>query len=410
MRHPLYTLLLLSLAIPRLFAASETNAEPAKTATPAPVKAAVTPAPAPAPAAESVKAAPAIVPAAAPKQAAAPVAVTAPAAVPAPAEDGATKTVAKGSENEDSDGEKDSSEPTETEKPADPRFERYKTIMDRMPFGPEPANFDPDGNNSRGAGGAGNVDEAALEAQLSEEAQRILASVRVSALNVTPSGKVAVGFTDSSQQPAVTYYMKVGESRNGWSVKDADMKAMTVTLEKDGVEATMKLGEGSDGSKGGKGPSGAAGRMGGGRPMMGGMGRGTGGMGRGMGGGMGMRMGGMRGMGGMTSAGGGMNGAPPANETGSDALARLRARRAQKEAERQAENARISAAAELARQEAAAEREKAAAEREKAAAAREQQMEAIRQIQEEMRRRREAEEQQKAEAQQQQQQQPQPES
>lgn len=332
--------------------------------------------------------------------------------------DGATKTVAKGSENEDSDGEKDSSEPTETEKPADPRFERYKTIMDRMPFGPEPANFDPDGNNSRGAGGAGDVDEAALEAQLSEEAQRILASVRVSALNMTPSGKVAVGFIDSSQQPAVTYYMKVGESRNGWSVKDADMKAMTVTLEKDGVEATMKLGEGSDGSKGGKGPSGAAGRMGGGRPMMGGMGRGMGGMGRGMGGmgagmggGMGMRMGGMRGMGGMTSAGGGMNGAPPANETGSDALARLRARRAQKEAERQAENARISAAAELARQEAQAEREKAAAERERAAAAREQQMEAIRQIQEEMRRRREAEEQQKAEAQQQQQQQqPQPES
>ena len=103
-----------------------------------------------------------------------------------------------------------------------------------------------------------------------------------------------------------------------------------------------------------------------------------------MGGGMGMRMGGMRGMGGMTSAGGGMNGMPPANETGSDALAR---------------------------QEAQAEREKAAAEREKAAAAREQQMEAIRQIQEEMRRRREAEEQQKAEAQQQQQQQqPQPES
>ena len=302
--------------------------------------------------------------------------------------------------SDDDDDEEDSSKDAEKEKLPDQRFERYKTIMDRMPFGPEPAGFDPD-SGSRGAGGADAIDPNAIQQQLSEEAQRILASVRVSALNVTPSGKVAVGFTDSSQQPAVTYYMKVGESRNGWSVKDADVKAMTVTLEKDGVEATMKLGEGSDGSKGGKGPSGVAGRMGGGRPMMGGMGRGMGGgmMGRGMG----------RGSGGMTSAGG-MNGMPPANETGSDALARLRARRAQKEAERQAENARVTAAAELARQEAAAEREKAAAEREKAAAAREQQMEAIRQIQEEMRRRREAEEQQKAEAQQQQQQQPQPES
>lgn len=389
MRHPLYTLLLLSFAATRLFAASETNAEPAKAAVPAPVKA-VAPAPDPVPAAAPVKAAPAATPA----------------SVPSPAVDGTAKAVAKGSEDEGSDEEKDSSEPTETEKPADPRFERYKTIMDRMPFGPEPANFDPDGNNSRGAGSAGEMDEAALEAQLSEEAQRILASVRVSALNVTPGGKVAVGFVDSSQQPAVTYYMKVGETRNGWSVKDADMKSMTVTLEKDGVEATMKLGEGSDGSKDGKKGGAMAGR--------GGMGGGMGGRGRpsfggGMMPGMGMRgmrgMGGMGGMGGMPSAAAGANGAPPPNETGSDALARLRMRRAQKEAERQAENARISAAAELARQEAAAEREKAAAEREKAAAAREQQMEAIRQIQEEMRRRREAEEQQKAEAQQQQQQQ-----
>lgn len=372
MRHTLHTLLMLSLAAPRLFAAAETNAEPAKAAAAVPAKAA---APASAAVAAPAKAVPAAVP------------VADGLAAPAPK---ATDKAA-----DDAGGEKNSSGAAAEEKPEDPRFERYKTIMDRMPFGPEPANFDPD-SGSRGAGGDA-ADPAAMQAQLSEEAQRILAAVRVSALNVTPSGKVAVGFVDSSQQPAVTYYMKVGESRNGWSVKDADVKAMTVTLEKDGVEATMKLGEGSDGgnSKGGKGLSAAAGRVAGGRPMAG----------RGMMPGAGARM---RGMGGAASAGG-ANGMPPANETGSDALARLRARRAQREAERQAENARMTAAAELARQEAAAEREKAAAEREKAAAAREQQMEAIRQIQEEMRRRREAEEQQKAEAQRQQQQ-PQPES
>jgi hypothetical protein len=263
--------------------------------------------------------------------------------------------------------------------------------MDRMPFGPEPAGFNPDSGGSRGAGGEA-LDPAAVQAQLSEEVQQILASVRVSALNVTPSGKVAVGFVDSSQQPAVTYYMKVGETRNGWSVKDADTKTMTVTLDKDGVEATMKLGEGSDGSsKGGKGA--AAGRMTaarGMRPMP------MAAAARGAMPGAGMRL---RGAGTALLQGGV---APSPNETGSDALARLRARRAQREAERQAESARAKAAAELARQEAAAEREKAAAEREKAAAAREQQMEAIRQIQEEMRRRREAEEQRKAEAQQQQ--------
>ncbi|MBQ8113956.1 MAG: hypothetical protein IJ146_12220, partial [Kiritimatiellae bacterium] len=258
MRHPLYTLSLLSFVVLRLFAASETNAEPAKAAAPVPA-----PVVAPAKAAPVEAPVPTVAPAPA---AAAPVSTNSPAAAPAPAAavpaaapaaasaaDGSTMLVPKRSD--DDDDEEDSSKDAEKEKLPDQRFERYKTIMDRMPFGPEPAGFDPD-SGSRGAGGADAIDPNAIQEQLSEEAQRILASVRVRALNVSPSGKVAVGFTDSSQQPAVTYYMKVGESRNGWSVKDADVMAMTVTREKDGVEASLMLGEGSDGSKGGKGPSG----------------------------------------------------------------------------------------------------------------------------------------------------------
>lgn len=135
----------------------------------------------------------------------------------------------------------------------DPSFERFKTIMDRMPFGPEPENFDPD-NPSADVGPAAGSAEAAGDAAVAQSAeeQQILSSVRVSALNVTPSGAIAVGFTDSSVQPPKTYYLKVGDmSGDGWSVKDAnaDPREMTVTLEKNGVAATLKLGEGTTGAK-----------------------------------------------------------------------------------------------------------------------------------------------------------------
>lgn len=134
----------------------------------------------------------------------------------------------------------------------DAGFARYRTILDRMPFGPEPENFNPDDPSSGdvGVGGAAGAAAAAAAAKSAEERQ-ILASVRVSALNVTPSGKIAVGFTDGSRQPAAVYYLKVGESRDGWTVKEAnaDPKEMTVTLERDGVSATLKLGEGTGGGK-----------------------------------------------------------------------------------------------------------------------------------------------------------------
>ena len=257
-------------------------------------------------------------------------------------------------------------ESNDAEAPVDSGFERYRTILDRMPFGPEPANFDPDTPGSRGGvggDGAGEVDSAAQEAMKSQEEQKLLASVRVSALNVTPSGKVAVGFTDASKQPAGTYYLKVGETRDGWTVKAADAREMKVTLEKDGVEATLGLGEGNaDAGKDGKKGKGAGGAM---RPPVGRLARA-----------------------GLLRPAAHKDVSQPAVAGGGSAIANLRARRAQKEAERKEEEARQAAAAEQEK----ADREKAAAERERAAAEREQQRETLLQIQEELRRQREAKE------------------
>lgn len=273
-----------------------------------------------------------------------------------------TKT-SESDETEKSD-EKNASEKTVAEKAEDPKFEKYKTIMDRMPFGPEPANFNPDapaGGVGGLAGGAGGVlDPAAEEAMKSEEEQKILASVRVSVLNVTPSGKIAVGFTDSSKQPAGNYYLKVGETRDGWTVKEANAVEQSVVLAHDGVEATLKLGEGSAPDAGkGAGKGGPRGPMG---------------LGLGLG---------RRGVG--VHPGGGAPVAASPESPGGSAFANLRARRAQQEAARLAEQQRQAAAAELAK----ADREKAAAEREQAAAEREQQREALLQIQDELRRARE---------------------
>lgn len=268
----------------------------------------------------------------------------------------------------------------------DAGFERYRTIIDRKPFGPEPANFDPDAPGSRGgaAGGGGAVDPAAQEAMKAQEEQKIIASVRVSALNVTPSGKIAVGFTDASKQPSGTYYLKVGETRDGWTVKAADARAMKVTLEKDGVEATLGLGEGSaDGGKdGGKVKTVAGAAV---RPPVGRL----------------ARAGLLRPVALSASAPPGASAAPGGS------IASLRARRAQKEAEAEARRKAAAEQAQAAAEQAQAEREKAAAEREKAAAEREQQLQQLQQIQEELRRnreerqRREAEQAAEAEAEQQ---------
>jgi len=215
----------------------------------------------------------------------------------------------------------------------------YKTILERMPFGPEPPNFNPDA--APGSAAAAAAAAVPDEAVRTEEEQQIVSSVRVSVLNVTPSGIVAVGFTDSAVQPPANYYMKVGETRDVWEVKSADPAEQTVTLSKNGVEVELKVGE----AAGGKGAKSS------GRPET--LARFRGGAPR---------------PGGEDAAQGGL----------ASARERLRARRQRSMEELKAEDARREAAAAEARKDAA-----------RAAAEREQQREALLQIQEELRRQRE---------------------
>ena len=130
----------------------------------------------------------------------------------------------------------------------DPKFERFKTILDRMPFGRPPPGFNPDEPSGpvdarQGSAGAG----TAAEIEASEVEQQILSSVRVSMLNRTADGRVFVGFTDSSAQPAKNYMLELGEKRDQceWQVVDADPDNRQVTLSKGGVEATLKVGGGA---------------------------------------------------------------------------------------------------------------------------------------------------------------------
>lgn len=236
-------------------------------------------------------------------------------------------------------------------------FSRYQTIIDRKPFGPEPVNFDPEAlpGSAAASGAAG---EMTPEQRTAEERQ-LAAKVRVSILNVTPTGAVKVGFTDSSVTPNENYYLKVGASQNGWTVKDADPKTESVTLEKDGVEVTLKLGEASGGrdAKGGQSKRRQAAAMPAAMPL----------------------------------SASNRDAEPEASGRGRSigGLARLRQRRMEKKAEEQAEEERKREAAAVA-EEARKEREAAeAAEKQRVEEERRQQREALMQIQEQLRKARE---------------------
>ncbi len=251
-------------------------------------------------------------------------------------------------------------------------FERYQTVIDRKPFGPEPVNFDPEaapGSAAADAAAAGGM----TQEQRSAEEKQLASNVRVSMINVTPSGSVAVGFTDNSANPPENYYLVAGRSQNGWTVKSVDPGTESVTLEKDGIEVTVKLGETSGGAKGGAKSREAA------RPMV------------------------LRSRGGIPahSPQTADLSAPPPGPAGvrTGGLARLRQRRAELRAREQEEavrKAEADAAAAAEREERAAreaEEKRQRAEREaREAEERAQQREALRQIQEQLKKEREARE------------------
>jgi hypothetical protein len=253
-------------------------------------------------------------------------------------------------------------------------FERYQTIIDRKPFGPEPVNFDPEAAPGSEAAARAAADAEMTEEQRTVEEQQLAASVRVSMINVTPSGAVAVGFTDTSANPAENYYLIVGRSQNGWTVKSVDPATETVELEKGGVAVKVKLGETSGGgnAKGAKALKAA-------RPKT------------------------LQSRGGIPAHSPQPAEAAPASAEPASArlggLARLRQRRAemcakaQEEAARKAEADAVAAAEREERAEREAEEKRQRAEREaRDAEERAQQREALRQIQEQLRKEREARE------------------
>lgn len=121
-------------------------------------------------------------------------------------------------------------------------FERYQSIIDREMFGKTPPNFDPTKPSSE----APKVEQKSL----TREQEVLKSSIHFSAINVTPDGATAVGFTDNANPKLpIHYYLKVGEERNGWRVVDADAVKATMRIVKNDVEVSLSLGANS--AKGG---------------------------------------------------------------------------------------------------------------------------------------------------------------
>ena len=130
---------------------------------------------------------------------------------------------------------------------------RYQTIIDRQMFGPLPPGFDPTKSPNDVQKSSGKE-----EKQLTQEQEKLQSSIHFSVINVTPEGTTAVGFTDNSDPKApVHYYLKVGERRNGWEVKEADPAAATMTIAKGDIEVSLTLG-GNSAKDGGTSRAGGA--------------------------------------------------------------------------------------------------------------------------------------------------------
>ena len=117
-------------------------------------------------------------------------------------------------------------------------YSRYQSIVARQMFGPLPPDFDPAKMPSEVTRSS-----ASQRAELTKEQEKLKSAIRFSVINMTPDGQVAVGFTDSSDAKSPRhYYLKVGESRGGWLVKEADPETATMTVAKGEIEVTLTIG------------------------------------------------------------------------------------------------------------------------------------------------------------------------
>ena len=125
----------------------------------------------------------------------------------------------------------------------DSGFKPYRTIIERMPFGRPPADFDPDAPGTRAQSKkAAEPDPTATDLEKEKIAERIRATVRVCALNVPPNGEPVVGFTDSAYTPPRSHLLAQGQTADGWTAVEIDTEARRAVLERDGVSVKFALG------------------------------------------------------------------------------------------------------------------------------------------------------------------------
>ena len=127
-------------------------------------------------------------------------------------------------------------------------FERYQTIIDRQPFGQPPPGFNPSQMASEVQKGVA----AAAEVELTVEQQELQKVVGFSVLNRNGEDYwvgISVPSAGDPKQPS-HYYMKVGDTRDGWFVKSADPLKKTAVVVKDGVEIELTLGTPFNGGAG----------------------------------------------------------------------------------------------------------------------------------------------------------------
>lgn len=118
-------------------------------------------------------------------------------------------------------------------------FSRYQTILDRQMFGELPVGFDP----TKMPNEVARSSSSKQGPELTKEQEKLQSAIHFSAINVTPEGATAVGFSDNSNPKApVHYYLKVGEARDGWKVLEADAKSASMTIAKGDIEVSLSLG------------------------------------------------------------------------------------------------------------------------------------------------------------------------
>ena len=117
-------------------------------------------------------------------------------------------------------------------------FERYQSIIDRQMFGPLPPGFDPTKSPN-------DVQKSSSknEEELTQDQAKLKSAIRFFVIDTKADGTVSVGFSDNSDpKTPKSYYLKVGETRDGWEVKSADPETAKMTIAKGEIEVSLTLG------------------------------------------------------------------------------------------------------------------------------------------------------------------------